>query len=139
MDSFDQLIIEELRSDARQSVSSIADKVHLSRTAVTERIKKLESDGVICGYQAIIKDPNKSSVKAYFEITYKDKSCSEIAHSFHKIPEVVSCHGISGNIDLLVFISAQSMQRLHEIREQMDKLPEIDSLKTHIVLSEWLS
>ena len=56
MDKFDKAIINELRQDARQSISTIADRVSLSRSAVTERIKKLETSGVIRGYQVLLSE-----------------------------------------------------------------------------------
>ena len=71
MDKFDKAIINELRQDARQSISTIADRVSLSRSAVTERIKKLETSGVIRGYQVLLSESQKQGVSAYFEIQHK--------------------------------------------------------------------
>ncbi len=53
MDKFDQAIINLLRQNARQSVSFIAEQVNLSRSAVSDRIKKLEQTGIIRGYQVL--------------------------------------------------------------------------------------
>lgn len=54
MDKFDHKIVDLLRHNARLSVTEIADKVNLSRSAVTARIRKLEHDKVILGYHAEI-------------------------------------------------------------------------------------
>lgn len=54
MDKFDHKIIDILRHNARLSVTEIAEKVNLSRSAVTARIRKLENDKVILGYHAEI-------------------------------------------------------------------------------------
>lgn len=59
MDKFDTAIINSLRQDARQSVSNIAEQVNLSRSAVAERIKKLELTGVIRGYQVLLSESQK--------------------------------------------------------------------------------
>ncbi len=81
----------------------------------------------------------KEAVSAYFEIQHKCPRCSDVVHVFHAIPEVVTCHGISGDMDLLVFVKTPSMRRLHEIREYIDTHTEIVKIKTHVVMSEWIN
>ena len=55
MDGFDKKILEQLQLNARQSVSVIAESVSLSRSAVSERIKRMEDSGEILGYQVVCK------------------------------------------------------------------------------------
>lgn len=64
MDKFDRQILALLRSDARTSVSHIAREVNLSRSAVSERIRQLETSGVIRGYHAQVAVPGEGGVKA---------------------------------------------------------------------------
>ena len=109
MDKFDKAIISELRLNARQSISFIAEQVNLSRSAVTERIKKLEQSGVIRGYQVLLSESQKSGVSAYFEIQHRCARCAEVIHIFTTIPEVITCQGITGDMDLLVYVHASSM------------------------------
>ena len=70
MDKFDQEIIAQLRINARASISSIAESVNLSRSAVSERIKKLEQTGIIRGYQVLLSESQKEGVSVYFEIQH---------------------------------------------------------------------
>ncbi|MCH4295208.1 Lrp/AsnC family transcriptional regulator [Shewanella sp. 3B26] len=139
MDKFDKAIVQALREDARQSVSAIAERVNLSRSAVSDRIKKLESTGVIRGYQVLLSESQKEGVSAYFEIQHKCPRCADVVHVFQAIPEVLTCHGISGDMDLLVYVHTPSMRRLHEIREYIDTHTEIVKIKTHVVMSEWIN
>ena len=139
MDKFDNAIVNELRKNARQSVSHIAQQVNLSRSAVSERIKKLEQTGIIRGYQVLLSESQKEGVTAYFEIQHECARCAEVIHIFQEVPEVVTCHGISGDMDLLVYVKAKSMRRLHEIRELFDGNPDIVKIKTHVVMSEWIN
>jgi Lrp/AsnC family transcriptional regulator, leucine-responsive regulatory protein len=139
VDKFDRAIINALRHDARQSVSSLAQEVNLSRSAVSERIKKLEQTGVIRGYQVLLSESQKEGVSAYFEIQHKCPRCADVVHVFQAIPEVVTCRGISGDMDLLVYVHASSMRRLHEIREYIDAHTDIVKIKTHVVMSEWIN
>jgi len=138
MDKFDQAIIAELRKNARVSVSAIADEVNLSRSSVSERIKKLEQKNVIRGYQVLLTESQKEGVSVYFEIQHRCARCSEVIPYFVSIPEVVTCHGISGDMDLLVFVKADNMRRIHEIREKFDAMEDIVKIKTHVVMSEWI-
>ena len=139
MDKFDNAIVNELRKNARQSVSYIAQQVNLSRSAVSERIKKLEQSGIIRGYQVLLSESQKEGVSAYFEIQHECARCAEVIHIFQQIPEVVTCHGISGDMDLLVFVKAKTMRRLHAIRELIDAETDIVKIKTHVVMSEWIN
>jgi len=138
MDKFDQAIIAKLRENARNSISTIAQHVNLSRSAVTERIKKLENSNIIRGYQVVLSQSQKEGVSVYFEIQHRCAKCSEVVPLFKAMPEVVSCKGITGEMDLLVYVKAESMQRIHEIREFLDSHLDIVKIKTLVVMSEWI-
>ncbi|AQS35520.1 transcriptional regulator, AsnC family [Shewanella psychrophila] len=138
LDKFDKAIIAALRENARQSISHMSEAVSLSRSAVSERIKKLEHTGIIRGYQVLLSESQKEGVSAYFEIQHKCPRCADVVHVFHAIPEVITCRGITGDMDLLVYVRAPSMKRLHEIREFIDAQTDIIKIKTHVVMSEWI-
>ncbi len=139
LDKFDTLIIQALQQDARQTVSAIAASIHLSRSAVSERLKRLEQNGVIRGYQVLLQPQNSHLVSAYFAIEHRSARCAEIIPQLQQIPEIRSCHGISGETDLMLFVEAASMARLHQIRELLDADPAIEKITTHMVLSEWIN
>ncbi|MFC3122102.1 Lrp/AsnC family transcriptional regulator [Agaribacter flavus] len=138
MDKFDQAILEALKINARASISSIAEEVNLSRSSVSERIKKLEQNQVIKGYQVLLTESQKDGVSVYFEIQHQCARCAELIPFIKKFPEVIKCHGITGDMDLLVFVHASSMRRIHEIREALDMSEDIVKIKTHVVMSEWV-
>jgi Lrp/AsnC family leucine-responsive transcriptional regulator len=139
LDKFDQLIIQALLQDARQPVSAIATQINLSRSAVAERLKRLEASGAIRGYQVLLGRGEPQLVSAYFEIQHNSARCADVIPDLQAIAEVRRCHGISGDTDLMVFVETATMARLHQIREQLDAHPAIVRIKTHIVLSEWLA
>jgi DNA-binding Lrp family transcriptional regulator len=138
VDKFDEIIIAQLRKNARTSISNISEAVSLSRSAVSERIKKLEESGIIRGYQVLLSESQKEGVSVYFEIQHQCAKCSEVVPVFSLIPEVITCKGITGDMDLLVYVKADSMQRIHEIREFLDRQESIVKIKTHVVMSEWI-
>lgn len=139
MDKFDQQILQQLRQNARQSISEIATAVHLSRSAVTERIRKLEQQNVILGYQVVVQSGTDAKVRAYFALQHKAARCQELIPFLRSFAELKTCHGISGEVDLMLFVEADSMARLHHIREQIDAHPDIVRVTTHMVMSQWFN
>ncbi|WP_428036250.1 Lrp/AsnC family transcriptional regulator [Amphritea sp.] len=140
MDSFDQKIIAALRQNARQSVSAIAEQVNLSRPAVSERIKRMEEQGEILGYQVLTSTQSEKNgpLRAYFEIKHGGYKCRPLVQLVMQYPEVKHCHGISGEVDLLVYIEFSEMQRLHDILAEIDAvLPQGAKIVTHMVLQTW--
>lgn len=137
MDKFDRQILALLRADARTAVSHIAREVNLSRSAVSERIRRLEADGVIQGYHAQVAAPQDGGVKAFFELFYKDSRCQDYVERMRGIGEVRRCCGISGETDMLVYVEAASMTRLSEIRAELESYPGMQRVKTHMVVQEW--
>lgn len=137
MDKFDRQIIALLRQDARTSVSHIAREVNLSRSAVSERIRHLETSGVIRGYHAQVAVPGEGGVKAFLELFYQNGRCQDYVERMRAYPEIRQCCGISGETDMLVQVEAASMARLAEIRGEIERFPGIQRVKTHMVVNEW--
>lgn len=137
MDNFDKKILTELQHNARQSMSAIAESVNLSRSAVSERIKRMEDSGEILGYQVICKPQMATLVKAYFEVRHGGYHCESIAEAALLIDGVKYCHGISGDLDLLLYAETETMTALHQVRSDLDKIPNVGKITTHIVMSEW--
>lgn len=136
MDKFDQRILALLRKDARLPTAAIAREVNLSRSAVSDRIRQLEASGVITGYHAQVASPQKP-VKAFLELFYGESRCEEFAEQMRVFPEIKRCSGISGETDMLVYIEADSMERLIEIRAAIEQYPKMQRVKTHMVMKEW--
>lgn len=139
MDRFDEKILQLLRENARQSVSAIAERVNLSRSAVTERIKKMEDSGQIRGYQVLLSQSMADAVTVYLELSYGELKCVDIAHRLRQIPEVKVCHGIAGDTDMLLTIQAGSMARVHQIRDLIAGIDGVGKIKTHVVLAEYIN
>lgn len=138
MDKFDQKIIALLQDNARLSTSQLAREVALSRSAVTERIKRLEEQHIIRGYHARITLPG-SGVRAYFELVFQLPRCELYVEQIREIPEVQLCYSISGNTDMLIYVETADMARLEAIRHELEQLPNIRMLKTHIILNQMIN
>jgi DNA-binding Lrp family transcriptional regulator len=137
MDKFDQQIIALLRADARLAVTQIAREVNLSRSAVSERIRQLEQSGVIQGYHAVIAEPQGAAIKCYLELFYNGGRCENYVERMRVYSEIRRISGISGETDMLVYIEAPTMQRLAEVRGEIENFPGMQKVKTHMLVKDW--
>lgn len=145
MDKFDHQIIEILKRNARSSVSDIARQVNLSRSAVTARIAKLEQEKVILGYHAQLADKqiDAPKIQAYlalkFDMSSTTQYCETYAEKIYQIDGVKWCHAISGETDMMLFVEVPTMQRLNQVRDELQTIPELRHLMTHTVLTEFFN
>lgn len=79
MDHFDQKLLALLRDNARLSITELSKAVFLSRSAVSERLRRLEEEGIITGYHAHIRPAEREGVKAFFELSFRMICCEEYA------------------------------------------------------------
>src|SRR5210317_2083955 len=118
LDSIDYKILELLQEDAKQTNKELSGKLNLSITAVYERIKKLEKDGVIKKYVALI---NKEKIaKAFVAFCHIKlvKHTQEYVVQFEKdvarLDEVTECYHISGDYDYILKVHVEDMQSFRE-------------------------
>jgi len=134
MDKFDQQIIQRLQRNSRESLAAIGREIGLSRSAVAERIQRLEERGVIRGYTLRLGGSGERAVQAYFQLTLSPFRLDEIMPLIQRIPEITLGHALSGEIDLILFAETDSMERLNQIRRQLEQLPDLKRLLTCPVL-----
>jgi len=132
LDTTDLNILRSLQENAKLTTRELAKKVNLSTTPVFERLKRLEREGYIKKYTAII-DANKLNMGFMVFCHVKLKNMNrQIADDFEnriqEIPEVTECYNTSGNFDFTLKIHVADM---HQYREFLfNKLGKIESLGT---------
>lgn len=132
MDEIDGKILMQLQENAKQNTKEIASKVGLSVTPTYERIRKLEQQGIIKYYVAVL-DKSKigKELIAYCQVTLS-KQQKKLADSFKRemllLPEIMECHQVSGNFDYLLKIAVDDIAGFHEFIN--DKLSIIDGIAT---------
>jgi DNA-binding Lrp family transcriptional regulator len=137
LDSFDHAILAHLRRHARMSVSEIAKQVNLSRSAVSQRISRMEQEGIITGYYAAVNLPD-SAIRAYLIAIFSTPNCRTYGKRLYIYPEVKYCHSVAGDLDLLIFVEAATMDRLSQIRDEISAWEEVVSIKTYPLLTDVL-
>ncbi len=130
VDEKDLAILRALQHNAKATVQEIAAKVHLSTTPVHDRIKRMEQNGVIKQYVALV---DKSKInKGLMVICYVSlKEHSKIAggkfiKNIMEMPEVIECYSISGEFDFMLKVVTENMDTYYNFH--VNKLSQAENL-----------
>jgi Lrp/AsnC family leucine-responsive transcriptional regulator len=139
MDSTDQAILRELQRDGRVTNAELADRVHLSPSPCLRRVKRLEADGTIRGYRAIL-DKRKIGLglTVFTEVKVSDHSPERAAgfeETIATIEEIIGCWIISGSSDFLLQIAVADIEAYERFYlNTILALPGVYDVETHFVL-----
>lgn len=130
LDDIDRKILRELEQDGRKSNNQLAEAVGLSSSPCWQRVRKLEKDGIIKGYSAVIDQLQLGYPETVLvEITLErngDYLLEEICHKLADIPEVLEVHITSGEFDCFIKVAVSGTQGYEEfLREKLYKIPGI--------------
>ena len=140
LDKVDRSIVAELSADSRLSIRALAERVHISRTAVANRLQRLIAEGVITGFGARI-DRKAIGLHVTALVIVKAAARSnwkDVADSLSALPFVESVVAVSGDIDFVLTVSAPDHERLSDvIMRQLHEIDGVESTRSHIVLDSW--
>ncbi len=135
MDETDRTLMSFLRQDARLSVAALAQKLKVSRGTVTNRIRRLEDDGVIVGYTVRLRpDVQHNEIKAWMSIAVEGNQTRAVIASLLGEPVVATLHDTNGRWDLLAELRAETLQELAKVLERIRLLKGISNTETSIHL-----
>jgi DNA-binding Lrp family transcriptional regulator len=137
VDQTDTVIVALLRENARRSYQDIGQRVHLSAPAVKRRVDRLEQDGVILGYTAIVDPPvfgwhSEAFVDLYCE---GGMSGEAIKRAVEREPGVVSAHTVAGEASALLHVMAHDTKDLESALERIRATDGVTRTVTEVVLS----
>lgn len=141
LDDIDIKILRLLQEDARLTTKQIAQKVNLSTTPVFERIKRLEGNGFIKKYVAIL-DAEKVNRGFLVFCSVKLKQMSrDVAKNFvsmvKEIPQVTECYNVAGEFDYLLKINAPDMRYYNDfVINTLGTIESIGSILSTFVMKE---
>jgi Lrp/AsnC family leucine-responsive transcriptional regulator len=141
IDKIDRRILALLQADGRLSNLKLAEAVHLSPTAVLERVRRLTRDGYILGYEARL-DPAKlgAGLMVFVEVLL-DRTVQDVMDTFRASvqvrPEILECHLVAGGFDYLLKTRVADMAAYREfIGSVIWTLPGVRETRTYVVMEE---
>lgn len=139
LDRLDRRILRLLQAEGRLTHVELAERIGLSPTAATERVKRLVRDGVIAGYAARL-DPAKLGLGllVFVEVTL-DRTTADVFEKFdaavRRAPEVLECHLVAGGFDYLVKARVPDMAHYRKfLGEVLLGLPGVRATHTYPVM-----
>lgn len=133
-DKTDVKILKVITEDARLSFRKIAKKIGVSTLTVLSRMKKMEENGVIKGYSALI-DHKKLGLDMTAILEIKTtKGHSSIKDQLKKLENVYGIWGVTGKNDLMILAKFSDTDMLSKFTKKIFAIPNVDGIETHLVL-----
>lgn len=138
MDATDQQLLSLLRKDARTSVATLAKKLGVSRGTVSNRITKLEDEGIIVGYTVRLRpDAQPTEISAWMSVAVAGNETRAVIASLLGEPGVATLHDTNGRWDLLAELRAANLAELSHVLERIRLIRGISSTETSIHLETY--
>jgi Lrp/AsnC family leucine-responsive transcriptional regulator len=141
LDPLDIRLLQLLQHDAKLTNKELADKLGKSATAVYERVRALEAQGVIRRYVAIVdRETIGKNLLAFAIVKVKEHSKTALRgfeRDAVKFPEVMECYQLTGQFDFLLKVASRDMKEYNAfLMDKLATLPNIAGVETMFVLSE---
>lgn len=139
LDGYDRRILEVLQAEGRLPNSDLADRIGLSATPCLRRVKALEQSGTITGYRACL-DRNRVGLGLTVLVGvrvdgHRDANATAIQEAFHAMPEVISCHLVSGESDFLLQVVVPDLASYEKfLLGKLLKLPMVKDIRSNFVI-----
>lgn len=139
LDRLDRRILEVLTSDGRISVTDLAKQIGLSKSPTQARLRRLEAEGVIAGYQALV-DPIRLGLDhvAFVEVKLSDTREAALRafnDAVAQIGEIEQAHMIASNFDYLLKVRTRDMAAYRTVlAEKVSTLPYVSSTSTYVAM-----
>ena len=139
LDRFDQAILAVLAEDGRISITDLAKRIGLSKSPTQARLRRLEEQGVILGYRAML-DPIRLGLDhvAFVEVRLSDTRESAL-RAFNaavaKVPEIEQAHMIASHFDYLLKVRTRDMSAYRRfLGEMISSLPHVANTSTYVAM-----
>ncbi|AZQ84562.1 leucine-responsive transcriptional regulator Lrp [Colwellia sp. Arc7-635] len=141
IDRIDKNILIELQKNGRLSNIELSKRVGLSATPCLERVKRLENDGFILGYQAMLNPQQlEAALLVIVEITLTKTSpdvFDDFSKAVHGLDVIQECHLVSGDFDFLLKTRVADMAAYRELLgNTLLRLPAVSESRTYVVMEE---
>lgn len=140
LDRIDRSILKILQSEGRISNVDLSQRIHLSPSPCLERVRRLEAEGYIDSYSAVLNSQRLGLSKVAFLQVTLEHTTEDIFDKFKDAvalsPFVVECHMVAGGFDYLIKVRFDDMDNYRKVLEQVVKLPHVAQTHTYVVIEE---
>lgn len=141
LDDVDKKLLDELQKDCKQSIKQLAAKINLSITPTHERIKKMEVNGIIDKYVALLNlETVDKSLIVYCQVTlikHQESAFKEFEKYMSKIEEIVEVSYIAGVYDFLLKIVLKDMNEYQDfVLKRLSQLEVISNIQSSFVMKQ---
>ena len=141
LDRIDRKLLKLLQEDGRIATVELADKIGLSPTATSERLKRLLREGYVTGFRAMLNPAKLGRELLVFIEVGLDKTTADIFEKFaaavRRAPEVLECHMVGGGFDYLVKTRVADMNAYRRfLGDVVLSLPGVKETRTYVVMEE---
>ena len=139
LDQFDRAILDILGQEGRIAIADLARQIGLSKSPTQTRLRRLEADGIITGYRALV-DPIRMGLDhvAFVEVRLTDtreKALAAFNAAVMRVPEIEQAHLIASNFDYLLKVRTRSMAAYRSVlAEKISALPHVASTSTFVAM-----
>lgn len=139
LDRIDMKILSLLEADGRMAVTELADRVGLSKSPCQVRLKRLQKDGYILGFRAVLNDAKlKREHVAFAEVKLgntTEKALEAFNLAVRKIPEIEQCHMIAGSFDYLLKVRSRDINAYRIVLgEKISCLPHVAHTSSFVAM-----
>ena len=140
LDRIDLTILDVLQKEGRISNVELAKQVHLSASPCLDRVRRLEQEGYIVRYGAVLSAAKlKYGMSAFIQVTL-DRTTADVFNKFRaevvKIKAVAECHMVAGGFDYLLKLRFEDMDAYREILGIVVELPAVSQTHTYVVMEK---
>ncbi len=140
LDSIDHKVLEILQTNAKITNAQLSKEIGLSPAPTLERVKKLETTGIIQSYHAQVnREKVGLGVTTFVMISligHKKQVTNAFVEQIHGIPEVIECHHVTGSCDFLLKIIAKDISSYQQLMlEKVNEIEQVANTQTMVILS----
>ncbi len=137
-DDLDKRILKELESDARQSFREMAKKTHVSVVTVSQRVRKMEEEGIIRGYFASVNHQKLGyDITSITEVTVSKGKLIEVQEKIAKMEQVCAVYDVTGIEDSIVISKFKSRDEVSSFAKELLGIVHVERTNTHMVLNTY--
>jgi Lrp/AsnC family leucine-responsive transcriptional regulator len=141
VDALDRRILVKLQEDGNLTNARLAQALGLSQSAMSERVRRLEQEGHILGYRALINPGSLGLGLQAFVATVLVRHGTEYIESFEKgvvdLKDVRACYHVTGRFDYLLHVAVRDLEHLGQlVKHDIAAISGVDKVETMLVFSE---